>query len=239
MFIFPAIDLLNGKAVRLFQGNYEISQVFSEDPVDTAKLFIDNRTEFLHLVDLDGAKDGVRRNFGIIKNIAAKYPEIFIQTGGGLRDEAAVEQCLSAGVSRVILGTSALKNRKFLRQMLDKYNERIAVGVDAREQKVSVEGWLKNSDEDSIDFCKKMVDIGVKYIIYTDILRDGAGIGANLQVYEKLMRIEGADFIASGGISSLSDIKSLKDTGLYAVIIGKALYTKDINLKQAISIAAK
>lgn len=234
MVIFPAIDMIDGKVVRLFQGDYEKKQVFGDDPAAYAKRFYDDGARFLHLVDLDGAKEGKPRNFDTVEAIAKAVPDMLIELGGGIRDEATVERCFAAGISRVILGTAALRDKAFTETMVRKYAERIAVGVDARNQKVAVEGWLDTSDIDSVDFCKEMGAIGVRYIIYTDISRDGAERGANLAIYEKLSEIAGVNFTASGGVSSLDDVKNLRDMGLYAAILGKALYTGAVDLKEAI-----
>lgn len=236
MEIFPAIDVIDGKVVRLFQGDYEKKQVFGGDPAAQAKKFYDDGARFLHLVDLDGAKEGKPCNFDAVRAIAAVVPEMSIEFGGGIRDELSVERCFSAGISRVILGTAALRDRAFTERMVRRYGEKIAIGVDARNGKVAVEGWLDTSDVDSVEFCREMVVIGVRYIIYTDISRDGVERGANLAIYKMLSQIDGVSITASGGVSSLGDIKALREMGLYAAIIGKALYTGGIDIKEAIRI---
>lgn len=236
MNIFPAIDLIGGKAVRLFQGDYNKQQTFGDDPAAFAQDFEAKGAKYIHLVDLDGAKEGGPRNFDTVRDILAKTG-LFAELGGGIRDEAAVEQCFAVGVGRVILGTAALKDPAFTRAMVKKHGDKIAVGVDARDGKVAIEGWLQTSDVDSIDFCKQMRDIGVKYIIYTDISKDGAGAGTNLAVYETLSAIQGLHITASGGVSSLSDIKALREMGLWAAILGRALYTGILNLSEAIAAA--
>ena len=234
MILFPAIDIIGGNAVRLFQGDYTKQQVFGDDPAGFALRFYTSGARHLHVVDLDGAKSGFPCNFDLIKTIKASVPGLFIELGGGIRTEAAVESCFEAGINRVILGTSALRDPAFTKSMAAKYGDGLAVGVDARDGKVAVEGWLDTSETDSIRFCKEMRDIGVEYIIYTDISRDGAEQGANLEIYRTLSEIEGLNITASGGVSSLKDIAALRDIGLYAAIIGKALYTGAIDLAEAI-----
>lgn len=236
MLIFPAIDLIDGQVVRLFQGDYTKQQTYGDNPAEFAAKFEKAGATYLHLVDLDGAKAGVSKNFAIAQKIASAT-KLCIELGGGIRDEAAVERCFNAGIGRAILGTSALKNPAFTKKMVEKYPDKIAIGVDARGGKVAVEGWLATSSVDSLAFCKEMKQIGVKYIIYTDISRDGAGRGTNLAVHEELSKIENMNITASGGVSTYQDIKELKQMNLYAAIVGKALYTGDIILEQAIEIA--
>lgn len=237
MFIYPAIDLIDGRAVRLFQGDYTKQQVFDDNPAAVAVRFAEAGAQYLHLVDLDGAKDGELRNFEMVRAIKAAVPGIFIELGGGIRDEAAVSRCFEAGINRVILGTAALKKPVFTKNMIARYGESIAVGVDARDGRVAVGGWLDTSDIDSVEFCKEMCEIGVRHIIYTDISRDGAENGANLKIYKILSDINGLSFTASGGVSSLEDVAALREIGLYAAIVGKALYTSAIDLAEAIETA--
>lgn len=239
MLIFPAIDLLNGQAVRLYQGDYAKKQVFGDDPAAFAAGFAEEGATCLHLVDLDGAKAGSMRNFDTVGAIATAAPQLFTELGGGIRDEETAERCFAAGVGRVILGTAALKDPAFTRRMLRQYGGRIAIGVDARDGRVATEGWLDTSDVDSFAFCREMRALGAEYIIYTDIARDGAGQGANLAVYQKLSAIGGLNITASGGVSSLEDIAALRDMGLYAAILGKALYTGTVQLAQAIQTAKR
>lgn len=234
MLIYPAIDLIGGKAVRLYQGNYNKQQLFGDDPAQFARQFAAAGATHLHVVDLDGAKAGVPQNFDTILAIKAAVPQLFIEVGGGIRDAQTVATYLNAGIDRVILGTAALRQPDFTRAMVAQYGASIAVGVDARDGRVAVDGWLETSDTDSIAFCKQMRAIGVQSIIYTDIARDGAEQGANCDIYQTLSQIEGLHIIASGGVSSLHDIVALRDMGLHAAIIGKALYTGTINLAQAI-----
>lgn len=238
MLIFPAIDLLGGKAVRLYQGDYAQSQVFGDNPAAFAQDFVEQGAAYLHLVDLDGAKEGKPCNFDVVRQIAA-IPGLFVELGGGIRTKETVEACFEAGVKRVILGTAALKDPAFTRQMVERYGGAVAVGVDARDGRVAVEGWLSTSDVDSYEFCREMQKIGVEYIIYTDISRDGTGEGANLDAYRRLAKIKGLNVTASGGVSSLKDIAALRDMGLYAAILGKALYTQAVQLGGALATAAK
>ncbi|NLL91272.1 MAG: 1-(5-phosphoribosyl)-5-[(5-phosphoribosylamino)methylideneamino]imidazole-4-carboxamide isomerase [Ruminococcaceae bacterium] len=239
MFIFPAIDLIEGQVVRLYQGDYDKKKVYSDDPLSCVKRFYDDSARCLHMIDLDGAKMGKQRNFDVVRGIAETYPDMLIELGGGIRNIDTVEQCLEAGVKRVILGTSALKDIEFTSKMLREKSEQVAIGVDARDNKVAVEGWTETSDQDSIDFCFRMRDLGAKYIIYTDISKDGAGKGTNLDIYERLSRIEGLEITASGGVTTLEEISILREMGIYAAIIGKALYTGDIILKDALLEARK
>lgn len=236
MEIFPAIDLLDGKVVRLYQGDYGQKQVYGDNPADFARGFANAKAKNIHLVDLDGAREGGQRNFAVIQEILSAA-DLFAELGGGIRNEETVSACLDAGVGRVILGTAALNSPDFTRRMVEKYGDKIAVGVDARDGKVAVEGWLATSKTNSIDFCKEMQNIGVKYIIYTDISCDGAQTGTNLKVYDRLSNIQGLNITASGGVSSLGDIEALKEMGLYAAIVGKALYSGALKLEDAIEAA--
>ena len=235
MQIFPAIDILEKKVVRLRQGDYTKSQIFSEDPEDIARQFFETGATNLHIIDLDGARVGEPKNQEIITKIAATLP-LFIECGGGIRTEKVVEQYLNAGIDRIILGTSALKDQVFTEKMLKQYGDRIAIGVDARDSKVAIEGWLSNSEVDSIEFCYRMRDIGASYIIYTDISKDGTGTGTNIPIYMQLSKITDVNFTASGGISTLEELNILKDIGIYAAILGKSIYTGQIDLKKAIEI---
>ncbi len=236
MLLFPAIDLLGGQVVRLYQGDYAQSEVYSGDPARCAADFERAGAACLHVVDLDGAKTGKPVNFDHVQNIA-RATGLFIELGGGIRDEAAVEQCFAAGVSRVILGTAALRDTAFTTRMAQKYGDKIAVGVDARDGKVAVAGWLETTSADSVDFCRRMAEIGIQHVIYTDISRDGAMQGANIDVYRKLAAIPGLHITASGGVSSLDEIAKLRDLGCCAAILGKALYTGALKLEEALQTA--
>lgn len=235
MKIFPAIDLRDGKAVRLFQGDYDQMTVYSEDPVDIARSFKAKGAECLHLVDLDGAKDGKLVNFDTIKAIVEQV-DMYVEVGGGIRDEERIRQYLELGVGRVILGTIAIKDPEFLEEMVSKYGEKIAVGVDARDGFVAINGWKEITDKESFEFCRYLRDIGVKTVIYTDISRDGSLQGTNIEAYKKLREIEGLEITASGGISFEEEIVTLKDIA-DAAILGKAIYSGMLDLQRAVQLA--
>ena len=235
MKIFPAIDLRDGKAVRLFQGDYDQMTVYSEDPVDIARSFKAKGADYLHLVDLDGAKDGKLVNFDTIKAIVEQV-DMYVEVGGGIRDEDRIKQYLDLGVGRVILGTIAIKDPGFLEEMVGKYGEKIAVGVDARDGFVAINGWKEITDKESFQFCTYLRDIGVKTVIYTDISRDGSLQGTNIEAYKKLRQIEGLEITASGGISFEEEITTLKDI-TDAAILGKAIYSGLLDLERAVQLA--
>lgn len=235
MKIFPAIDLRDGKVVRLFQGDYDQMTVYSEDPVEVAVSFKEKGADNLHLVDLDGAKDGRLVNFDTIKAITQQV-DMFVEVGGGIRDEERIRQYLEVGVGRVILGTVAVKEPEFLEEMVRKYGEKIAVGVDALDGYVAINGWKEVTDKESFSFCGYLRDIGVKTVIYTDISRDGSLKGTNMEVYRRLGDIEGLDVVASGGISFEEEITALKDM-VSAAILGKAIYSGRMDLKRAVELS--
>jgi phosphoribosylformimino-5-aminoimidazole carboxamide ribotide isomerase len=235
MIIFPAIDIKDGKAVRLFQGDYNKMTVYSENPVETARRFKENGASHLHIVDLDGAKDGRLVNFETIKRIVDDVL-MFVQTGGGIRDEQRIAQYIDLGVNRVILGTAAVKDFDFLRAMVKKYGGRIAVSVDVWDGYVAVSGWREKTDIDGMEFCEKLVDAGVETVIYTDISKDGGLAGTNLDAYDELLKIKGLNIIASGGISFESEIIKLRDKNIYGAILGKALYSGALDIKKAIEL---
>lgn len=233
MKIFPAIDLLNEKVVRLYQGDYEQQEVFGEDPVAFAQSFEEKGAKYLHLVDLDGAKDGELRYFSTAEKIVANT-NLFVEVGGGIRDEATIERCLAAGVHRVIIGTLPQKNPTLAKQLIEKYGDKIAVGVDARDGKVAVEGWLETTETDAFDFCKELAAWGTKTIIFTEISRDGTGQGINIPLYQQLLQIQGVEFVASGGVATLADITALKQIGIPSAIVGKALYKGTLTLEEVL-----
>ena len=233
MQIFPAIDLSGGQVVRLYQGDYDKMTVYGADPCAVAKEFIVAGAKYLHVVDLDGAKDGTLANFESIAAIA-KQGGLYIEVGGGIRTEERIQQYLDLGVGRCILGTIAVKDFDFTARMAQKYGDRIAVGVDARDGYVAINGWKELSEETGIEFCKRLRDAGVKAVIYTDISRDGAEKGTNLDLYRDLAKIEGLDITASGGVSSLEELRELQTIGTHAAILGKALYTGRLDLKTVI-----
>ena len=230
MQIFPAIDLRGGQVVRLYQGDYGQETVYGTDPCAYAREFMDAGARYLHVVDLDGARDGAPANFDSIAAIAGQGG-LYMEVGGGIRSEERIRQYLDLGVDRCILGTIAVKDFGFTARMAQTYKDRIAVGVDARDGYVAVNGWKELSREKGVDFCRRLRDAGVKTIIYTDISRDGAGQGTNLELYEELVRIEGLEVTASGGVSSLEELRRLERMGVRAAILGKALYTGRLDLR--------
>ena len=233
MVIYPAIDLVDGKAVRLFKGDYAQMTVYSEDPASVAKDFQAAGAKHIHLVDLEGAKSGVPENLDTIRKILAET-DLFVEVGGGIRNLETVETYLNAGVNRVILGTAAVTDPAFLEAALAKYGEKIAVGVDLKDGYVAVKGWTEKSTLDAMTFCQQMQDIGVKTLIVTDISKDGAMQGTNHGLYGELQAAFPAlQFVASGGVSSLEDVKRLAADNLYGAIIGKAYYIGAIDLKEA------
>lgn len=230
MQIFPAIDLSGGQVVRLYQGDYDRMTVYGQDPCATARDFLAAGARHLHVVDLDGAKDGTLANQASIAAIA-RQGGLFIEVGGGIRTEDRIRQYLDLGVSRCILGTVAVKDFAFTARMAEKYGSQIAVGVDARDGFVAVNGWKELSAERGVDFCRRLHKTGVQTVIYTDISRDGAEQGTNLAVYRQLSQISGLDITASGGVSSLEELRELETIGVRAAILGKALYTGRLDLK--------
>ena len=232
MVIYPAIDLINGKCVRLTQGKYDNVTVYSDNPVSMAKSFMDAGSKYIHMVDLDGAKSGVTCNFKIIAEVAKLG--ISVQTGGGIRDIETIERYIDSGVSRVILGTSAVNNPELVIEAVSRYDDKIAVGIDAKDGLVAVNGWEKTSSFKAVAFAKKMESIGVKYIIYTDISRDGMLKGPNLWAMREMTENLNINVIASGGVSCMEDIIALKPTGVSGVIVGKALYTGKVDLQKAL-----
>ena len=236
MKIFPAIDLFGGQAVRLYKGDYSKMTVYNSDPADVVRDFVSKGAQYLHLVDLEGAKSGIISNFDTVKRIT-ENSGLFTEIGGGVRDMETIEKYLSIGIDRVILGTAAVENEDFLLRAVDTYKEKIAVGVDLRDGYVAIKGWTEKSDCTCRSFCKKMEEIGVKTLICTDISRDGAMRGTNRALYSELSESCSIDIIASGGVSSVEDIRELAKLSLYGAIIGKAYYTGAIDLKEAIEVA--
>lgn len=236
MKVFPAIDIIKGRAVRLTRGDYGSEKVYGEDAAAVASVFLSQGAKNLHVVDLDGARDGAPTNFEIIRHIA-RLPGLFIEVGGGIRDLPRIENYLDLGVDRVILGTAAVRDPELLREAVNTFGARIAVGVDARDGKVALSGWLEQTDIDGAEFCGKLRDEGVKTVIYTDISRDGAMGGANLDIYARLSKLEGMDVIASGGVSFLPEIEKLAALGVCGVIVGKALYEGRLSLPAVLKAA--
>ena len=235
MVLFPAIDILSGKAVRLYKGDYNAVTVYSERPWEFAEDFVDKGCSAIHIVDLDGAKSGETVNIDTVKRIAA-VKGLYSEIGGGIRNMETVSRYLEAGVDRVILGTAALQDPWFLKNALREYGDRIAVGVDLKDGKVAVKGWLETSNKDGIEFLKELEDLGVEGVIVTDISRDGAMKGTNLDLYGRIKEEVSLKVTASGGVSTIEDIVALKSMGLYGAIIGKAYYTGAIKLKEALEV---
>ena len=233
MKIFPAIDLKNGKCVRLYQGEFTSSKVVGEDPLQTALSFAAQGAEYLHMVDLDGALNGNIENINSINKII-KELNIPIQLGGGIRSLDTIEMLLEKGVSRVILGTAALNNPSMVKEAVKVFGEKIAIGIDARNGYVAVEGWKTSSQIEYIDFAKQMEHIGAKTIIFTDISRDGTLTGPNFEATGKINDAVTCNIIASGGMKDIEDIRRLKKMNIYGAIIGKALYSGNISLVEAI-----
>lgn len=236
MVIYPAVDIKDGRCVRLIQGEFDKVTVYSNHPVEMALKWQKLGAEYLHLVDLDGARTGETQNISITSKIAASL-EIPVQLGGGIRTIKTIEQLISKGVQRVILGTSAVKNPELVKQAVEIFKEKIVIGIDAKDGMVAIDGWEDTSEFTAINFANKMVGLGAKTIIYTDIARDGMLTGPNLVAMGEMAKAVDTEIIASGGVSKLQDIKDLKGTGVAGVIIGKALYTKDVDLEEAIKIA--
>lgn len=236
MNIFPAIDLVGGKAVRLYKGDYAQMTVYNDDPLAVAKDFIRCGAKFLHLVDLEGAKSGIPSNSGVIRKIAGET-DLFIEVGGGIRKMETIDHYLALGVDRVILGTAAVTDEAFLKAALQKYGAKVAVGVDLADGFVAIKGWTEKSALTAEEFFDKMQGLGVQTIICTDISRDGAMKGTNRALYRDLSKKYKIDLIASGGVSSMEDIEALRGMKLYGAIIGKAYYTGAIDLKEAIEVS--
>ena len=237
MNIFPAIDLYDGCVVRLVRGDYQQMQVYSNDPVSVAKQFEAAGAEYLHVVDLAGAKDGSTPNLETIRAITAST-SLKVEVGGGIRSEEVIRIYLDAGVFRVILGTVAVTEPEFTKAMVAKYGEQIAVGVDIRDGFVAIKGWTETSALSCREFCKTLSKIGVKTIICTDISKDGCLGGTNLPLYRELSKEFSMNIVASGGVSTLSDVQALKEMDLYGAILGKALYTGNIDLAEAVRLCA-
>lgn len=233
MTIYPAIDIIDGKCVRLVQGDYSQKTTFSDSPLDVAKKWRSMGGEFIHLVDLDGAKSGDTPNFELVTRIA-KALDIPVEIGGGIRNMETVDKYLQNGVFRVIIGTAAVKNPEFVREAVEKYDDRIAVGIDAKDGMAAISGWEDVSEAPALELAKRMRDYGVKSIIYTDIATDGMLGGPNIEAMREMKNNVDVEIIASGGVSSIDDVRKLKETGVEGAIIGKALYTGDIDLKLAI-----
>ncbi len=233
MRLYPAIDIKDGQCVRLLKGNFSDVTVYGNDPAAMAKKWENAGGEFIHVVDLDGALKGHGVNAEIIKKIC-RTVNVPVQTGGGIRSMEDIEAKLACGINRVIIGTKAVNDSEFVKRAVDKYKEKIVIGIDAKDSMVAIEGWEQVSEFTAVDFARRMMDTGVSTIVYTDIATDGTLAGPNVAAMREMASAVSCDIIASGGIGSVSHIESLKDTGVEGVIIGRALYTGDVDLKEAL-----
>ena len=236
MLIFPAIDLYEGKAVRLYKGDYEQMTVYSDSPIELVEDFVEQGAKYLHLIDLEGAKTGQTPNLELIRDIRALSP-LFTQVGGGIRSMDVIDAYLGAGVDRVILGTAAVTDPVFLEEAIKEFGDRIAVGADIKNGYIAISGWTESSGIDAFSFCRRMQDLGVKTLICTDISRDGAMQGTNRNLYRTLSKRHDMNIIASGGVSSMDDIRALRAMELYGAVIGKAYYTGAIKISEALEVA--
>ncbi|MBE6807469.1 MAG: 1-(5-phosphoribosyl)-5-[(5-phosphoribosylamino)methylideneamino]imidazole-4-carboxamide isomerase [Ruminococcaceae bacterium] len=233
MYLFPAIDLYEGKAVRLYKGDYNQLTVYNDDPAAVAKDFAAAGAKHIHIVDLEGAKSGTTPNLDTVIRIKHQSG-LFCEIGGGVRNMAVVKAYMDAGIDRVILGTAAVEDPEFVREAVAAYGDKIAVGVDLKDGYVAVKGWTEQSTKDATSFCREMQTIGVRTVIVTDISKDGAMQGTNHALYRDLQaKFPSLQIVASGGVSSMQDVEKLAATGLYGAIIGKAYYVGAINLKEA------
>lgn len=238
MKIFPAIDLYDKKAVRLYKGDYNEMTVYSERPWEIAEDFARQGAKYIHVVDLEGAKDGTTPNLDVVEKIVNKSG-LFVEIGGGIRSMETLDAYFSVGVQRAILGTAAVLDEPFLLSAVEKYGEKIAVGADVKDGKIAIKGWLVESDYTLDEFLSKMQSVGVKTVICTDISKDGAMKGTNLELYRTLGERYSVNIVASGGVSSIEDVSALADMKLYGAIIGKAYYVDKINLSEAIEVAGE
>lgn len=238
MKLFPAIDLIGGKAVRLVKGDYDQMTVYSDSPSEVALSFEKSGAKYLHLVDLEGARDGSQTNMPTIKEIIDRTG-LFVEVGGGIRTMETVDRYIGVGADRVIIGTAAVTDPEFLEAAVAKYGDKIAVGVDIKDGMVAIKGWTETSTLSCFDFCEKLSALGVKTIICTDISKDGLLAGTNLELYAELSERFSMDITASGGVSTLDDVRKLAKMGMYGAILGKALYTGNIKLEEALAAASE
>jgi len=236
MYIFPAIDLYEGKAVRLLRGEYDKMTVYSENPIEIAYEFEKAGASHIHMVDLEGAKSGGTPNLEIVKEVAEKT-NLFVEIGGGIRSMEVIDAYIGAGIDRVILGTAAVQDKSFVKAAVDKYGEKIAVGADIKDGYVAIKGWTEKSQYTCFDFCEEMQSLGVRTLICTDVSKDGAMQGTNRELYKELSEKFNMQIVASGGVSTIDDVKALAAMNLYGAIIGKAYYTGAISLEEAIEVA--
>lgn len=235
MKILPAIDLLNGQCVRLYQGDFNQSEQVAKDPVKQLGTFIEDGAEIVHIVDLDGARDPNKRQYALIKTLV-EYSTVPIEVGGGIRSIEEVEELVTLGVDRIVLGTAAIEDPEFLKEAVRRYKQHIVVGIDAKNQRVATHGWETVSDKDYIEFAKEMVALGVETIVFTDISKDGTMTGPSLDQLDALNKAVDCTIVASGGISQLSDLLALKDIGIKEAIVGKAIYQGAISLPEAVKL---
>ena len=236
MILFPAIDLYEGKAVRLYKGDYQNMTVYSDNPIEIARDFENAGCTHIHMVDLEGARDGTTPNLAVVEQVA-RETGLFVEIGGGIRSMETVKRYLEAGVSRVILGTAAVKDPDFLRETVAAYGTAIAVGADVKDGRIAIKGWLETAQVTLEEFLRDMQKIGIRNVICTDISRDGAMRGTNLALYRQLSKAFDLEITASGGVSTLEDVKALREMELYGAIIGKAYYTGAIDLREALEVA--
>ncbi len=236
MYIFPAIDLYEGKAVRLLRGEYDKMTVYSENPIEIAYEFESLGASHIHMVDLQGAKDGGTPNIDVVRQVAEKTG-LFVEIGGGIRSMDVIDAYIGAGIDRVILGTAAVQDKAFVKAAVVKYGDKIAVGADIKDGYVAIKGWTEKSQYTCFEFCEEMQNLGVKTLICTDVSKDGAMQGTNRELYKELSEKFDMQIVASGGVSTIDDVKALAKMNLYGAIIGKAYYTNAISLKEAIEVA--
>ena len=237
MYILPAIDLKNGEVVRLVEGDYNNKKTYFKDPLEVLDFFIESGSEYLHVVDLDGASDGETINFKTIEKII-KRCDLFVEVGGGIRNEDTIKRYLDIGVRRTILGTAAVENINFTESMINKYGNHIAVSIDSRDRMIAVKGWKEINKQDSVEFCIKLDEMGIDTIIYTDISKDGKLSGTNLEIYKELREKLSCSIIASGGITYEEEIIKLRDMNINGAIVGKAIYENKIDLKKIITLVS-
>jgi len=233
MEIIPGIDIKGGKCVRLYQGDYDQETVFNEDPVTAALTWYSQGARWLHIVDLDGAAAGKPQNMAVVEEIT-KESGLLVELGGGIRQEEVAEKLLHQGVSRVILGTAAIENRELVKKLCQQFGEAIVVSLDARDGKIAIHGWQKDTVFEVVQLSREMVDAGVRRFVYTDIKRDGTLTEPNFDMINRLLAEANVPIIVAGGISKLEHLRRIKELGAEGAIIGKALYTGDINLGEAI-----
>ena len=236
MYILPAIDLKNGEVVRLVEGDYNNKTTYFKDPLEVLDFFVESGSEYLHIVDLDGASDGETINFKTIEKII-KRCSLFVEVGGGIRNEDTIKRYLDIGVKRTILGTAAVENLDFTESMINRYKENIAVSIDSRDRMIAIKGWKEINRQDSVEFCIKLDKMGIDTIIYTDISKDGKLSGTNLEIYKELREKLSCNIIASGGVTFEEEIIKLRDMNINGAIVGKAIYEGKMELKNIINIA--